>query len=120
MPILSKLVAIFFADDLVSEAKKTIWSLANYATRPSERLKVADKFADILKVLDYCDKNSVELPKFVIYEPDEVPTIPGEASATLTRKVNDLCLECKNFVTTAKYRASVALRRVVSQAPPIL
>lgn len=92
----------FFADDLVSEAKKTIWSVANYATRPSERLKVADTFADILKVLDYCDKNSVELPKFVIYEPDEVPTIPGEASATLTRKVNDLCLEFKNFVSMAK------------------
>ena len=32
------------------------------------RLKVADTFADILKVLDYCDKNSVELPKFVIQD----------------------------------------------------
>ena len=49
----------------MSEAKKTIWSVASYATRPTERLKVADTFAEILKVLDYCDKNSVELPKFV-------------------------------------------------------
>ena len=38
----------FFADDLVSESKKTIWSVANYATRPTERQKVADTFTDIL------------------------------------------------------------------------
>ena len=69
----------------MSEAKKTILSVVNYATGPIERLKAADTFADILKVLDYCDKNSVALPKFVIYEPDEVPTIPGEASATPAR-----------------------------------
>ena len=55
-----------------------------------------------MKVVDYCDKNSVALPKFVIYEPENVPTIPGQASATLSRKINDLCLEFKNFVSTAK------------------
>ena len=38
----------FFADDLVSESKKTIWSVANYATRPTERQKVADTFTDIM------------------------------------------------------------------------
>ena len=39
----------------------------------------------------------------------EVPTIPGEASATLTRKVNDLCLEFKSFVSTAKVQSLCCL-----------
>ena len=70
----------FFAEDMVNEAKKFIWFMARYVTRQTERQKVADTFADIFKVLDYCDKNSVTLPRFVIYEPDEVSTIVGEKS----------------------------------------
>ena len=45
--------------------------MARFATRQTERQKVADAFADIFKVLDYCDKNSVALPKFVIHESDD-------------------------------------------------
>ena len=33
---------------------------------------------------------------------DEAPTIVGEASATQTQKINDLCLEFKSFVATPK------------------
>ena len=83
--------------------------------------KVDDTSADILKVLDCCHKNPVALPKFVIYEPDEVPTILSEASATLTRKVNDLFLEFKNFVFTTKARGLCcpSMGRVPGLANPV-
>ena len=93
----------FFPEEKINEAKKFIWSEGQMSTRQTDRQKKADTFADILKVLDYCDKNNVQLPKFVIYEPDEVPSIPGEVTATLSRKVNDLCLEFRNFVSAQSY-----------------
>ena len=55
----------FFAEYMVNEAIKIIWYMARYATRQTERQKVADTSADTLKFIDDCHKNSVNLTKLV-------------------------------------------------------
>ena len=53
---------------------------------------------DIVKDIQQCDEEKISLPRCVIFEPDEVPEIAGETSATLTRKVNELVVKLDNFV----------------------
>ena len=90
----------FFAGDQIAQAKRLIWSEAKMSVRLTDTQKVSDTFTDILKALNYSDKNSVPLPKFVIFQPDEIAAVPGESIVTLTRKVNELHLEFKSFVSS--------------------
>ena len=55
---------------------------------------------DILKVLEKCDEKRIDLPRFVIFEPNEVLIIPGEVSSGLKHKVNEICVKLGNFSTT--------------------
>ena len=54
---------------MVNAVKQIILLLDNQ-TRVNGEKKVAETFVDILKALDYCDKNSVTLSKFVIFKPE--------------------------------------------------
>ena len=65
-----------FVGDQIAQAKRLIWSEAKMSVRLTDTQKVSDTFTDILKALDYSDKNSVPLPKFVIFQPDEVLVVP--------------------------------------------
>lgn len=87
-----------FSDADILEAKKVIWDEAEYATRVTARDKSSDNVIDIMKVFKLCDEKNISLPRFVLYQPDDVPIIPGEISATLTRKVGELCRKFDSFV----------------------
>ena len=92
----------FFSTDSLMEAKKILWNFANCTNRPSDRQKAADNFLDMLIIFEKCDEKQIPLPRFVLYEPDEVPVIAGESSATLTRKVNELCVKFDNYVLSKR------------------
>ena len=47
---------------------------------------------DTVKASEQCDGKKISLPRYVIFEPDEVPEIAGEISATLTKKWTSLLL----------------------------
>ena len=126
--IMSKAAEFFELDD-IRNAKKLLWSEAGQSTRPTNRDKPTDHIFDIIKALKYCDDNKVNLPCFVIYEPDEVPVIAGEISATLTRKVNELSAKFDSFVRSASQSqpaassvplqtATVSTYAVVLKNPP--
>jgi hypothetical protein len=38
----------------------------------------------------------------VLYEPDEVPVVAGESSATLTPQVNDQCVKFDNYALSER------------------
>ena len=93
---------LFFSTDLLMEAKKILWNFANCTNRPSDRQKAADNCLDMLKNFEKCYEKQIPLPHFVLYEPDEVTVIAGESSATLTRKVNELCVKFDNYVLSKR------------------
>ena len=66
-----------------------------------------DNVGDKIKYLDLCDERKVVLPRFDIFEPDEVPVVAGEKTATLTRKDNELCLNFNNLVDSEILRANI-------------
>jgi hypothetical protein len=84
------------------EAKKILWNFANCTNRPSDRQKAADNCLGLLKFFEKCDEKQIPLPGFVMYEPVEVPVMAGESSATLTRKVNELCVKFDNYVLSKR------------------
>ena len=97
---IAKAASDFSENEKIMEAKKKLF--ANCSNRPSDRQKSSENCHDMLKILEKCAERQILLPRFVIYEPDEVYVIPGEMSATLTRKVNELCLKLDNFIQTQR------------------
>lgn len=93
---ITKITCDFFKVEEVVEAKKVLWALA-MSTRSTDRQKVSDNVIDIVRAFDLCDEKKVSLPRFVIFEPDQVPIVPGETTATLTRKLNEFYMEFKSF-----------------------
>ena len=65
--------------------------MSTLASAQSKNLKPQGIVLDLVKAVRTCDKNKTHLLKFVNYAPDEVPIIPGEIEATLTRKMNEVC-----------------------------
>ena len=86
-----------FSNDALMKAKKILWKFANCTNRPSDRQKAADNCLDVLKIPEKYDEK-----RFMLYEPDEAPGIAGELSATLTRKVNELCVKFYNYVLSKR------------------
>ena len=41
---------------------------------------MSDNFLETIKLLQICDDDKVALPTFLIFEPAEVPSIPGEST----------------------------------------
>ena len=56
-----------------------------------EYKKNNDNVVDIAKVIWKCDKDKKELPKFVIFEPQEVPNCGDVIVSTITAKLNETC-----------------------------
>ena len=79
-----------FKSDMLTKAKDELWQLAAMSTRSTDRVKPQYKVADLTRPIRICDEKRVILPKFVIYEPGEVPILSGEVTFTLTRQVNEL------------------------------
>ena len=79
--------------------------MSTLASAQSKNLKPQGIVLDLVKAVRTCDKNKTHLLKFVNYAPDEVPIIPGEIEATLTRKMNKVCsavVDLKERVTLLK------------------
>ena len=95
---IAKKAVEFFSEEAIAMAKELLWPLAGITTRVTARSKNTDDILDILKVFRVCEDKNISLPRFVIFEPDEVPIIPGEVTATLTRKVNELCAKFDSYV----------------------
>jgi hypothetical protein len=91
----------FFSEDSIVNAKELLWPLAGISTRFTVQKKIIDNVLDIIKVFHACEDKKTCLPRFVIFEPDEAPIITGEITATLTRKVNELCVKFNNFVESS-------------------
>ena len=73
--------------------------------RASDRVKPQDIGSDLIRAIRHCDEKKLTPPKFIIYEPDEVPMIPGEIAATLTRKLKEVCstvVDLREHVTSFK------------------
>nr|CAG4635374.1 EOG090X03SX [Artemia franciscana] len=66
----------FFTKDDIIKAKEILWSSAHYTNRVSIKKSAEDNINEMLKVLELCEQRNVELPVFVIVEPDEVPICP--------------------------------------------
>ena len=68
-----------------------------------------DNVGDTIKCLYLCDERKVVLLRFVIFELDEVAVVPGEATATLTQKINELCLSLNHLVDSEMLGANLGL-----------
>jgi len=63
---------------------------------------------DLLKVFKPSDEKLSWLPCFVVFQLDEVPMIPGEITASLSRKVNELYGKFDNFDASNHNSASIS------------
>ena len=45
-----------------------------------------------------CDENKVALPTFLIFEPEQVPSIRGESTVIVTRKITEMCNKLDNLM----------------------
>jgi hypothetical protein len=113
----------YYKPDILLKAKEIIWPMAGKTTRVSERVKALDIVTDLIGAVRQCDEKKIALLKFVIYEPDEEPIIPGEVTATLTRKLNEVCSsveDLKQHITTLKSQTSFVpqVPSVTSQPKP--
>ncbi|KAK2720257.1 hypothetical protein QYM36_004217 [Artemia franciscana] len=108
---------------MLIEAKKIFWADA-YITRVTEHPKVTDNVSDMIRSFDLCDKKNISLTQYLIFEPDQVPYVPGETTSTLTRKAipspettekqvdsNVNCMEIIHALGVAE-SAAVAQRKV--------
>jgi len=95
---ISRKACEFFKKDDIIKAKEILWSSAHYTNRVSIKKSAEDNINEMLKVLELCEQRNVELPVFVIVEPDEVPICPGEIAAVITRKVTEVCNKLDNFM----------------------
>ena len=68
-----------------------------------------DNVGDTIKCLYLRDERKVVLLRFVIFEIDEVPVVPGEPTATLTQKINELCLSLNHLVDSEMLGAKLGL-----------
>ena len=87
----SKKAVEFFSAQVVLNLKEVLQPLAVISRRFDARSKNTDDILDIIKVLNGCEEENISLPRFVIFEPNEVP-------ATLTRQSNELCVKFDSFV----------------------
>ena len=67
----------FFSTDSSMEAKRLFWNYTNCTNLPNDRQKAAENWLDMLKILEKCDDKQIPLPRFVMYEPAEIPVIVG-------------------------------------------
>lgn len=103
---ITKIACDFFKPEEIVEAKKLLWPEA-VKTRPTERQKPRDNIVDMIRAFDTCDEKRVSLPRYVIFEPDQVPIVPGEITATLTRKLNEFYMEFKSFAENSSATTAV-------------
>ena len=68
---------------------------------------------DLFRTIQNSDEKREVLPKFVIYEHDEIPILSGEVKAILNHQVNELhstvgnLIDHLNFFRSAKNKATV-------------
>ena len=67
----------------------------------------------MLKQFQLCETNWIKLPKFVIFDPTEVPITPGELSTIVTLKVTEIFDILKDFIESEK-KASAAEKLATS------
>ena len=63
----------FFSMDSILAAKELV-------THVTSRKNPADTMVDIIQAIQQCDEKKTTLPRYVIFEPDEVPETAGEIS----------------------------------------
>ena len=103
-----KIACDFCKGEMLIEAKKILWAYASI-TRVTERPKVTDNVSDMVRAFDLCDEKKISLPQYLIFE-------PGETTAMLTRKANELYMEFKNFAEHHKARSVV--QTIPEMKPP--
>ena len=97
--------------------QEDLWADASI-TRITERPKVTDNVSDMVRAFDLCDEKKISLPQYLIFEPDQVPCVPGETTATLTRKANELYMDFKSFAEHNKARPVVQTIPEMKPPPP--
>ena len=80
----------YFKAGMLTKAKDELLQLVAVSTRSTDRVEPQDMVVDLTRAIRTCDENKVVLPKFEIYESDEVRVLSGEVTATLTRHINEL------------------------------
>ena len=84
----------FFSRESILDAKKVLWTLyenLGYNDRMRTANKDSENVLDLVKAVYRCSKDKKVLPRFVIYEPDEVPESADAVGACITTKVNQMC-----------------------------
>ena len=118
--ICEKAVGLYDKDTII-KAKDTLWHYSNTSSRNVARQKIADNVLDMLKLIQLCETNRIKLPKFVIFDPTEVPTTPGELGAIVPQKVTEISNNLKDFIESEKKaRAAEKLATSMNQlvTPP--
>ncbi|KAK2703690.1 hypothetical protein QYM36_017888 [Artemia franciscana] len=108
----------FYDKDTIIKAKDSLLNYSNTSSRNVARLKIATKVLDMLKLIQLCETNRIKLVKFVIFDPTEVPTTPGELSAIVTQKVAEISNNLKDVIESEKKSLActgVAIRWVIKK-----
>lgn len=99
---IAKTCTDFFGKESIKEAKILIYSIVHPNVRPSIKHIESENVLDIMKILKECDLKSVELPTFVIAEPQEVPSCGSQISAFVTRNINEMNTKLDSLIARNK------------------
>jgi len=111
-----KLCCEFFIQDDINVAKKTLYEEVVPEERYIEHVNDEDDVMDIGKLLHEYSKENQQLPKFLIYDPQEISAASELGGACITSAVNQMCRKLDNFIhcTTAQ---SISYEKPLA-APP--
>ena len=84
-------------------AKRILHTELNEPNRVVIRAKDEDNILEMSKTLVNAAKQKVNIPKFVIFSPCEVPTIGDAVSATAISKINEMSRKLDGALATLTY-----------------
>ena len=79
-----------FLIDSILKAKELLTLEAKTGDRFTKCVQDEDSLMDIANLFAKCAKERIELPKFVIFDPQEVPASGAEVGACVIPTVNDM------------------------------
>ena len=75
----------------IMKVKEILWTEANCLAQMSTKVAMINNVLEMIKLLQTCDDDKFALPTFLILEPEEVPSIQGESTMIVTRKITVMC-----------------------------
>ena len=114
---IQKAAVAFFDHDQIIQAKKILYTELSVTSLVVIHTRDEENILDMCKNLVSQAKQNASIPKFVILNPGDVPTVGEAVNSTVVSKVNELSRKLDGFITNVT-RPSVSAPQPPNQTRP--